>query len=139
MSQTFILYPAFVMALLTFLVAAWLLRCRIKAVREGLKPTYFRLNQGAKVPAYVTKATQHYDNLFEMPVLFYVVLALIYTTAQVDWILLGLAWAYVITRILHTFIHLKDNQLLSRLRVFLLSCGILVLLWLWLFIKLITV
>ena len=73
MSQIPVLYPVFAMALLTFIAAVWLLRCRIKAVKAGLTPLYFRLNHGAKLPDYVVQATQHYDNLFEMPILFYVV------------------------------------------------------------------
>ena len=59
MHQTLILYPTFAMALLTFAAAAWLLRCRIKAVKAGLTPVYFRLNHGAKLPEYVVQATQH--------------------------------------------------------------------------------
>ncbi|WP_028490214.1 MAPEG family protein [Thiothrix lacustris] len=138
MSQTLVLYPAFVMALLTFTVAIWLLRCRIKAVKAGLTPTYFKLNHGASLPDYVVQATQHYDNLFEMPLLFYVVVVLTYVTQQADWGLVLLAWAYVGARIAHTAIHLTHNKLRQRMRVFLLSYALLVLMWGWLFIRLVT-
>jgi hypothetical protein len=138
MPQTIMLYPAFAVALLTFAAATWLLRCRIRAVREGLNPAYFRLNHGAKLPDYVVQATQHYDNLFEMPVLFYVVVVLAYVTQQADWALVMLAWAYVGTRLVHTWIHLGANKLRQRMRVFLLSYGLLVLMWLWLFVRLVT-
>ncbi len=138
MSQTLVLYPAFVMALLTFVVAVWLLRCRIKAVKAGLTPAYFKLNHGASLPDYVVQATQHYDNLFEMPLLFYVVVVLTYVTQQADWGLVLLAWAYVGARIAHTAIHLTHNKLRLRMRAFLLSYALLVLMWGWLFIRLVT-
>ncbi|MBU0654537.1 MAG: MAPEG family protein [Gammaproteobacteria bacterium] len=138
MPQTFVLYPAFAMALLTFAVAIWLLRCRIKAVKAGLTPAYFKLNHGARLPDYLVQATQHYDNLFEMPVLFYVVVVLTYVTQQADWALLLLAWAYVGARIAHAGIHLTHNKLRQRMRVFLLSYGLLVLIWGWLFVRLVT-
>lgn len=124
-----ILYPAFVMALLTFVVAVWLLHCRIKAVKAGLTPLYFKLNHGAKLPDYLVQATQHYDNQFEMPVLFYVVLLLAYVTQGVDLPMIGLAWAFVVTRVVHTVIHLSSNRLRWRRDVFLVGFAILVTLW----------
>lgn len=136
MQQTLMLYPAFAMALLTFVVAIWLLRCRIRAVRTGLTPIYFNLNRGAKLPSYLVQATQHYDNLFEMPILFYVAIIIIYITQQVDGLLIALAWGYVGARFIHTVIHLGHNKVRHRLWAFLLSYALLVTMWVWLFIKL---
>ncbi len=138
MQQTLILYPLFIMALLTFGIAVWLLRCRFRAVREGLNPAYFRLNHGAKLPTFLVQATQHYDNLFEMPLLFYVVVTLAYVTQLADGAMTGLAWAYVGTRLVHAGIHLGSNHVRQRMRVFLLSCALLILMWVWLLIKLLT-
>lgn len=131
-----ILYPAFAMALLTFSVAVWLLYCRIKAVKAGLTPLYFKLNHGAKLPDYLVQATQHYDNQFEMPVLFYVILLLAYVTQGWDLPIIGLAWAFVATRVGHTLIHLSSNRLRWRRNVFLVSFSLLVLLWGWLLARL---
>lgn len=131
-----ILYPAFAMALLTFGVAVWLLYCRIKAVKAGLTPLYFKLNHGAKLPDDLVQATQHYDNQFEMPVLFYVILLLAYVTQGWDLSMIGLAWAFVATRVGHTLIHLSSNRLRWRRNVFLVSFSLLVLLWGWLLARL---
>jgi hypothetical protein len=127
-----ILYPAFALAFLTFGVAIWLLYCRIKAVRAGLTLAYFRLNHGARLPDYLVQATQHYDNLFEMPVLFYVVVTFAYITRASSLPLVVLAWLYIAVRAVHTYIHLGSNTLRLRRNVFLLSYGILLLMWLWL-------
>ncbi|MBT9096440.1 MAPEG family protein [Methylovulum psychrotolerans] len=73
MQQALMVYPMVAMVLLTFVIGIWMLRLRIKAVKEGvLNPGYFLLNRGAKLPDGLAKVTQHYANLFEMPVLFYV-------------------------------------------------------------------
>ena len=107
-------------------------------MKAGLTPTYFKLNHGARLPDYVVQATQHYDNLFVMPVLFYVVVVLTYVTQQTDWALLLLAWGYVGARLTHTVIHLTHNKLRLRMRVFLSSYALLVLMWGWLFVRLAT-
>lgn len=126
-----ILYPAFAMALLTMGVAIWLLMVRIKAYKANeLKPAYFKLNQG-EVPVYAKQAEQHYENLFEMPILFYVVLVLAFVTQTASIGLVFLAWAYVAARAAHTYVHLGSNKLLKRRNVFLVSFVILLVMWLW--------
>lgn len=126
-----ILYPAFAMVFLTFGVSVWLLMMRIKAYKAGaVEPKYFRLNQG-EIPVYAKQAEQHYENLFEMPVLFYVVLLLAFVTQTANVGLIFLAWAYVAVRIAHTYIHLGTNKLLLRRNVFLASFAVLLMMWIW--------
>ena len=94
MQTTWILYPLFAMALLTLVVALRMLLLRISAVRNGsLNLSYFRTNEGAKAPAALTQTTQHFDNLFEMPVLFYAIVIILYITASASPLLLVLAWS----------------------------------------------
>ena len=65
MSPTWILYPLFVMVLLTLFVALRMLLLRIKAVRGGsLTVGYFRLNEGGDVPGDLARATQHRASIF---------------------------------------------------------------------------
>jgi hypothetical protein len=129
MSDKFILYPIVALALLTFGVAIWLLKCRIAAVKQGLSAAYFSLNRGSKLPDFLQQAEQHYLNLFEMPVLFYVVCILIFVTHTVGWVTLLLAWCYVLARAIHTYIHLTHNRVKSRRNAFLSSFVFLVMLW----------
>lgn len=135
MQQTWVLYPAFAMALLSFAVAAWLLRCRFKAVAEGTPAAYFQFNRGAKLPDYLVQATQHYDNQFEMPTLFYAAVLIAYVTQQVDAVSVTLAWLYVASRYLHTWVHLTANRLRKRMRVFVFSYAVLVGLWGWVLVE----
>ena len=68
-------------------------------------------------------------NLFEAPVLFYLVCVLILVTGQTTTWLLGLAWAYVLLRVVHSYIHLGPNIVLWRFRVFVLSWFVLIAIW----------
>lgn len=130
MKQDLILLPLFVMFLLTFAIGVWMLKLRFKAVREdGLNPGYFQLNRGAKLPDYLAKVTNHYENLFELPVLFYVVCLALYAGNKADVTYIGLAWLFVVIRYAHAYIHTTYNNLRHRRLVFL--CGSLVLALMW--------
>jgi hypothetical protein len=73
-----------------------------------------------------------------MPVLFYVVGILILQTGQTGILTLSLAWAYVALRYLHSYIHLSSNKVIHRFRVYVLSCLVLIALWLTMFIHLVS-
>ncbi len=126
-----ILYPAFGLGLLTFAVGFWLAMYRVHAVRNlGLDPGYFALNRGAKLPPRLVQISQHYDNLFESPVLFYVVCIMIYVTGRTDAAFLALAWSYFALRVIHAWVHTGHNRIRQRRNVFLLSVLVLLVLWL---------
>lgn len=125
MSPTWILYPLFAMALLTLFVAL-----RIQSVRSGkLSVGYFRLNQGDEEPAVLARATQHYDNLFEMPVLYYLIVVVAFITSTVDVLMIVLAWSYVVLRIAHAYVHMTYNNVIHRKNVFLWSTFVLYTMW----------
>jgi len=131
MQQALMVYPMVAMVLLTFVIGIWMLRLRIKAVKEGvLNPGYFLLNRGAKLPDGLAKVTQHYANLFEMPVLFYVACLAVIVTRNTDWLSLGLAWLFVAARVAHAYIHTGYNGLKHRRSAFLVGTVVLALLWL---------
>lgn len=137
MQTTWILYPMLAMFILTLVVALRMLQLRLRAVyQDDLNPVYFKLNRGGKPPDYMTKVEQHYINLFESPILFYVILLLVYVTQIVDLVSLVLAWGFVAARLGHAYVHVGRNNVLQRRNVFLLSILFLVSLWLYSFIKL---
>ncbi|MBD3671214.1 MAG: MAPEG family protein [Gammaproteobacteria bacterium] len=130
MTQASIFAPLFVLVLHSYVIGLLLLHERNRAVRNGLPPAYFRYNRGAKPPESLLSVTQHYQNLFELPLLFYVLCLALYATGLVDALNLGLAWAFVIGRLLHAYIHIVKNRLLWRRNIFLFSSGLLLLMWL---------
>lgn len=131
MNQNIIFYPLLAMVLLTFLVGIKVLLSRIKAVKQdGMNPHYFSLNRGSKQPEYLIKISQHYENLFELPMLFYTVTIIIYSTHSVDHLYIVLATLFVIIRYLHAYIHITYNHLSHRRNIFLIGTIILATMWL---------
>ena len=127
------IYPMFAMVVLTAVVLATLFRSRVGAVRQGLvSAAYFRIYQGAVEPESTAKPARHFANLFEAPVLFYVVclaaMILQFTGAAMQ----ALAWIYVAARIVHAYIHLGGNRLRYRIRAYFFSWGVLLMMWIYL-------
>lgn len=138
MIQESILFPVFALAALTFFVALWMARLRFKAVRQGdLNRHYYKLNRGGEPPEYLLKVSRNFENLLEIPVLFYVAALMIYVTNRVDFTHLTMAWLYVGTRYIHTVIHTTYNNVLHRMIPFLLGSFVLIAMWIRIFLQLI--
>lgn len=138
-NQDLILLPLIALFLLTFGIGVWMLKLRFKAVKEdGLNPGYFQFNRGAKLPDYLAKVTNHYANLFELPVLFYVVCLILYAGHKVDGLYLALAWGFVGVRCIHAFIHTTSNVLKQRRLAFLAGSIMLACIWVRLLIQVIS-
>lgn len=125
-----ILYPLFAMFALTAFCLFRLARLRFTAVRKGeIDPKFFRLYRDADEPDQLRVHARHLANLFEAPVLFYVIVIVAFLTRQTGALLLALAWAYVVLRYAHSYVHLTSNRVMTRFRLFALSWLALVLLW----------
>jgi hypothetical protein len=113
------LYAMSAMVLLTFVVGWFAIRARFAAVKAGqVSRSYFKLMQGDKVPEAIIKGSRCFNNLFEVPVLFYVVGAL-YIALRVESVLgLILAWLFVLARLAQAYIHLGYNHPLHRAYAF---------------------
>jgi hypothetical protein len=133
-----ILYPVFAMFFLVAFVLARLARMRFAAVRKGaVDARFYRTYDEGEEPKEIRVVTRHFINLFEMPVLFYVGVILIFITNQVNYWLVFCGWLYVALRYLHTYIHLTSNDVLTRFRVYFASAFVLLIMWVTLFLQLI--
>ncbi len=127
------IYPMFAMVLLTVVVLVILFRSRVAAVRQGLvSAAYFRIYQGEIEPESTAKPARHFANLFEAPVLFYVVCLAAMITHFTGVAMQALAWTYVAARVLHTNVHLGGNRLRKRIRAYFISWLILLAMWIYL-------
>lgn len=125
-----LLYPAFAMMALTIFCMTRLGLMRWAAVKKGeIDPRFFVLFRGYEEPDRLAAGSRHVSNLFEAPLLFYVVILAAFVTGQSGNWLIGLAWTYVGLRLVHTYIHLTSNIVLTRFRVFILSMLVLTALW----------
>lgn len=125
-----VLYPVFAMSALTLFSLFRLGYLRNHAVRAGdIDPRYFSLYRGYEEPDKLALHSRHVINHFETPVLFYLVCIVAYITGQTWALIAGLAWAYVAFRYVHTYIHLSNNVVIMRFRMFIGSIFVLTSLW----------
>ncbi len=127
---TLVLYPVFAMVALVGIVLLRLRSLRFAAIRSGeVSADFYRAFPEGGEPERLRVAARHYVNLFEMPVLFYVGVILTYVTHQVSHWTIGLAWAYVGARALHSYVHLTSNHVPTRFVLYFASAFVLLLLW----------
>jgi hypothetical protein len=132
-----ILYPLFAMFLLTGAVLLRMAQLRVGAVqRREIALEYYATFQNAEEPAHIRVVTRNFLNLFEVPVLFYVIVILIHITHHVSPWLVGCAWTYVALRCAHTWIHLTSNPVNVRFGIYFASNAVLTLMWGTLFLQL---
>jgi hypothetical protein len=125
-----ILYPIFGMIALTLFCIVRMGFLRFAAVKRGeVDPRYFSLYRGYEEPEKLAAYSRHIVNLFEAPVLFYVLVITAFLTGQTGNIVVVLAWAYVGLRVVHSYIHLTSNVVIVRFRLFIFSMLVLTLLW----------
>lgn len=125
-----IIYPMATMFLLNMIVMFLMLYFRVKAVRtRKVSPRYFKLNKGADIPDHLVALSQNYNNLLELPVLFYIIcLAALLINSNIEYFVIC-AWLYVVLRYSHSFIHITYNHILHRLAAFTASSIVLILMW----------
>ena len=76
-----------------------------------------------------SRASDNYNNLFELPVLFYLLCAVAIGTVHVPAWLPALAWLFVLTRIAHSFIQCTYNKVMHRFAAFLGGVFLLMAMW----------
>ena len=123
-------YPMFVLVMLTFFVGILTIRARIiSIVKRQISMKFYQLMEGSDVPEAITKTTRCFNNLFEVPVLFYVSATLQLALAIEDPLSIILAWVFVGFRVTQASIHLSYNNVYHRLICFWLGFFTVVGLW----------
>jgi hypothetical protein len=131
-SRIALVWPAAALVLLTYVALFTVARRRVAAMRSGrLSLDYFRTNRGAEPPDDAVQAVRQYENLFELPVLFYALLAILIAIPFVDIVLLVLAWIFVALRYAHAAVHLGANDVMLRFRTFSAGAAVLAAMWMY--------
>ena len=125
-----LVYPLAAMVLLTFFVLIRMVLGRFAAVARGdVDARFYKTYQGDGEPRGAAQNTRHFINLFENPVLFYAACIAAMVTQQGAGLIFWLAWAYVATRIVHSFVHLGANKIPPRMAVYGASWIVLLAMW----------
>jgi hypothetical protein len=126
-----ILAPVLVQVALTFGLLLWMGSLRIRALRERqLHIRDIALGE-PNWPKHITQVQNAYQNQFELPLLFYMLVALALVTGHVTTVLLVLAWLFVISRLVHALIHTTSNNVPRRFWAYSLGMTVLIVMWVW--------
>lgn len=119
MKPTTIFLPALALMLWTLLVLLQVPIRRFTAYfRKRVGPRDFQYGESANVPADVALPNRVFMNLVEVPVLFYALVFIAFSSNQVNAVSVGLAWLFVALRLAHSLIYFTYNHVIHRFAVF---------------------
>ncbi|MBH8575605.1 MAPEG family protein [Nostocaceae cyanobacterium CENA369] len=124
MRQDAIFSPFFASVFLTFLVWVYMYIRRIHFITSRkLKPQDLAVPDTlAQIsPPSVSNPSDNLKNLFEIPVLFYVLVLYLFVTKQVDTVYVNAAWVFVGFRVLHSAVHCTFNLIMLRFYLYLFA------------------
>ncbi len=119
-----ILQPLCGQVLLTLLIWSWMYYTRLTTMAKfKIDPQNLADTEGKgyEILKSVQNPSDNFENLFEMPILFYIALIVLYITNTVDSLYLNLAWFYVVFRSIHSLIHCTFNKITLRFTAYLFS------------------
>lgn len=134
MSVQAVLLPVFVLIGLAFALLMGMAVARTRSLRSG--ETRFE-DVALREPNWSARATQIancFSNQFEVPVLFYILIALALPLRHADLVIVVLSWVFVITRFVHAGIFVTSNNVPQRGLVW--FAGVVVLLVMWIYFAL---
>lgn len=110
---------------------------RFRVVKAGNRDIgrYFKTYADkSKVPERFLVMERHVDNQFQVPMIFFVTGILAIALQRQTTPIVSLAWLFVISRFVHTYIHLGTNKLLKRAGIFAVGWFCLVAIWVFLLV-----
>ena len=129
MSISAVLLPVFVQVALTFLLLMWMGRSRIGSIRAGdVKVRDIALGE-RNWPPRIQQIANSYHSQFELPVLFYAIVALALITRKADLVFVVMSWVFVASRLVHAVIHTTSNRVQQRFTAFLVGVIVLMAMW----------
>ena len=106
------------MVALTLFVTLRLLYFAVKSILKGeVHIKQYRIYDG-EFPEKFSSVRQHYKNMFEMPILFYLLCTLLIISDSVAPLDIQLAWGFVIFRILHSISRIPNKNVNIRFGLF---------------------
>jgi hypothetical protein len=134
MTVPMVLLPVFVLVGLTFAMLFGMASTRTRSLTSG--ETKFK-DIALGQQNWSVRATQFgncFRNQFELPVLFYILIALALPLRHADLIIVLLSWVFVVTRFAHAGIFVTSNDVRQRSLAW--FAGVLVLFAMWVYFAL---
>jgi hypothetical protein len=122
--------PMFALVALTGLVGLGVVLVRNTTVLLGItSPAYYADYASAHPPDWVERPARTFNNLMQVPVLYYVVSLLMLVTGRFDTTQIALAWIFVATRAVHAVVYIGWNYLPLRFACWVAGCISIGVLW----------
>src|SRR5690349_2687209 len=134
MSVQMVLLPVFVQVGLTLALLLGMVGTRRRALVSGETRIKDIALGEPNWPIRATQIANCYRNQFELPVLFYVLIALALPLRRADLFIVLMSWVFVVTRFAHAGIFVSSNNIQQRSMAW--FAGVLVLLAMWLYFAL---
>lgn len=125
-----LIFAALAMVALTFAVGLTMLFTRVAEMRsKRVHPQQTSTSVTMAARLENVQPADNFRNLFEVPVLFYALVAMAIAVGFVPpWLAYG-AWAFVVLRVAHSVIHCTYNKVYHRSAVFIAGFALLLALW----------
>lgn len=120
MNQIALLTPVLVLIIWTFTIFLIMSYGRARFMKDPQDAAHTKDLKGT-LPAWVERTADNYNHLFEQPIAFYVVTLATALINSIDLLIIQLAWAFVILRIIHSLVQLTFNLVLVRFMIFLIG------------------
>ena len=134
MQNQLIFMPIFGQVALTLVVWLWLYVTRLSTLyQKKIDPEVLRDESGYALLKEVVNPSDNFENLFEMPVLFFALGVFVVLSGKSDSTFGFWMWGFVCLRALHSIIHCTYNRIAHRFVAYFLSSLILWGLWVRLF------
>ena len=129
MSISAVILPVLVQVGLTFILLFRMGRSRLAHLRTGEVLVKDIALGERNWPKRILQLQNSYQNQFELPVLFYALVALALITRKADMVFVVMAWLFVASRLVHAYIHITSNKLVWRFQAFVVGVLILAAMW----------
>ena len=129
-TQIALISACLAMVILVLIVGLRMLFIRVSEMKEHrIHPQSIATSTKAASRFQNVNAADNFRNLFEVPVLFYALVAVAIALGDVPtWQVVG-AWSFVVLRYIHSFIQCTYNKVMHRFAVFACSFFLIVALW----------
>ena len=117
MDQLTLLTPVLVLVIWTFIIFLIMAFGRVSFMNNPQDAADSK-DYKNQLPTWVNRTADNYYHLFEQPVAFYAVTLTIALVNSFDSLIVQLAWAYVLIRIIHSLVQLTINIVLVRFFLF---------------------
>lgn len=131
MTVGMVLLPVFVQVGLTFALLFAMATARTRAVQSGQTELEEIALRQPNWPERPTQIANCFSNQLELPVLFYVLIALALPLRHTDLVIVLLSWVFVLTRFIHAGIFVTSNDVRSRSLAWFAGVIVLFVMWIW--------